>query len=96
MANTYLPTADLTPVWTFVQKTGTSAALQTALTTQYPDVTSIQCFDDANKSGNSLVVVNSGEWEASVPASGYVGYNQGTWSMYTATAFAAKFTAYGS
>lgn len=93
---TYLPTANIT-VFTFVQKTSTSSALQSALIAAFPGVGSIQCFDDGVTAGNSLVVFND-QQVFSVPASNYVGYNGGSWAQYLpakmAGGAASIFTAY--
>lgn len=95
MPNTYLPTASLTPQYTFFQFS-TVSALQTALNTAYPGM-NIQCFADAQVSGNALVVVNDST-VFSVPLNNYVGYNLGTWAQYPAAKMAggasSTFTAY--
>lgn len=79
---TYLPTKNVTPVFTFFQYTsgGGVSGLQTALVAAYTTVT-IQVFTDASVSGNALVVVND-LIVFSVPVNNWVGYNQGTWAQY--------------
>ena len=76
---TFLQTADAQDVYTFVQHSGTAAALQTALNAALGG-TSVQTFADASASGNALVVHNSSV-AFSVPANSYVGYNKGKWSV---------------
>lgn len=83
---TYLPTKNVSPVYTFIQKTGTSAQLQTALRAVFTDV-AIQCFDDGDTAGNTLVVVNDTQ-SFSVPANYHVGYNLGQWELYPAAKMA--------
>lgn len=91
---TYLPTKNIT-VYTFVQKTGTSAQLQTALLAAFSGL-GIQCFDDASISGNTLVVANGQAF--SVAPNQYVGYNNGAWEVYPAAKMAgganSVYTAY--
>lgn len=82
---TYLPTKNVTPVYTFVQKSGTSAQLQTALLAAFSGA-SIQCFDDASIAGNTLVVANGQAF--SVAANQYVGFNLGEWAVYPAAKMA--------
>lgn len=95
---TYVPTANLTPLYTFTQFTtgGGPSALQTALNSAYSGM-NIQCFADAQVSGNALVVVND-QQVFSVPPNNYVGYNLGTWSQYPAAKMAggasSTFTSY--
>lgn len=90
---TFLPTVNLSPLYTFVQYSSTASALQTALIAAFPDVVSIQCFADAANSGNALVVANDVQ-VFTVPANSYVGHNLGSWAQYTAAKFATLFTAY--
>ena len=89
----YLPTASLSPLYIFVQKTSTSAALQSALITAFPSVASIQCFDDAANAGSSLVVVNDVQ-VMTIPSTNWLGYNQGTWTQYTNAKFITLYTVY--
>jgi hypothetical protein len=93
---TYLPTANLSPLWTYVQFSGTVAALGTALGTAFPGLT-IQTFADGQNSGNALVVVNDATVITVAPNS-YVGYNQGSWQVWPAAKMAggpnSQFTAY--
>lgn len=99
---TYLPSANLTPLWSFFHYDitgGVSAAittLQTALTNAYTDL-SVQVFQDTteNQTNNAVIVINDSQ-VISVAPGNYVGYNQGSWSQYGATDFGNKFTAYGS
>lgn len=90
---TYLPTVNLTPLYTFVQFSSTTSALQAALISAFPDVASIQVFADAANSGNALVVANDAQ-VLTVPVNSYVGYNLGSWAQYTAAKLATLFTAY--
>jgi hypothetical protein len=85
---TYVPTANLTPLYTFTQFTtgGGPSALQTALNTAYPGM-NIQCFADAQVATNCLVVVADSQ-VFSVPPNNYVGFNQGTWAQYPAAKMA--------
>lgn len=90
---TYLPTANVTPVFNFVQyTTGGSglANLATALNAM-AGVTSgsVQVFADgtSGQTTNAVVVVNDNT-VFSVPTTSYVGYNQGTWAQYTAAKMA--------
>jgi hypothetical protein len=87
---TYVPTANLTPLYSFSQYTsgGGTSGLQTALNAQ-PGITSgqVQVFADAQVSGNALVVFNE-QQVFSVPQNNYVGYNQGTWTQYPAAKMA--------
>jgi len=97
---TYLPTASLSPVYTFVQFTsgGGVSGLQTALN-GLPGVTSgtVQVFADAQVATNALVVFND-QQVFSVPLNNWVGFNQGTWAQYTAAKMAgganSTFTAF--
>jgi hypothetical protein len=100
---TYLPTANLSPLYNFVQYTSGGSGitnLQTALNA-LPGVTSgsVQVFADATtgQTSNALVVFND-QQVFSVPSTNYVGYNQGTWAQYTAAKMAgggtSVFTAY--
>jgi hypothetical protein len=95
---TYLPTVNLAPLFNFVQFTtgGGASALQTALNAM-SGVTNVQCFADAQTSGNALVVHNE-TTVFSVPPNNYVGFNQGQWTQYPAAKLAgganSTFTAY--
>jgi hypothetical protein len=101
---TYVPTANLTPLYTFTQFTtagGVSAfntALNTAYNTLFPGMT-IQCFADTTSghTSNAVVVVND-QQVFSVPPDNYVGFNQGTWAQYPAAQMAggasSTFTVY--
>lgn len=95
---TYLPTANLTPQYTFFQfTTGAGvAALETALRAAYTDQ-NVQVYADDNTAGNALVVVN-GAQALSVPPNNWIGYNLGSWTQYApakmAGGGASLFTAY--
>lgn len=83
---TYLPTASLSPLFTFVQFSGTVSAFQTALIAAFPTLT-IQCFADGQVSGNALVVTND-QMVISVAPNNYAGYNGGVWAQYPAAKMA--------
>jgi hypothetical protein len=87
---TYLPTANLSPLYNFAQFTTAAGipALQTALNTANPGMT-IQCFADATtgQTSNALVVAND-QQVFSVPPNNYVGFNQGAWAQYPAAKLA--------
>lgn len=91
---TYVPTVNLTPLYSFAQYSSTPSALQTALNA-LATVTSgtVQVFADAQASGNALVVFNETQ-VFSVPANSWVGFNQGTWTQYTNAKFLTTFTSY--
>lgn len=93
---TYVPTANLTPLYSFSQFTTAAgvAALQTALNAQ-PGVVanSVQVFADAQVAGNALVVVNDSV-VFSVPPNSWVGFNQSQWTQYTNTKFTQTYTTY--
>lgn len=93
---TYIPTANLSPLSTFVQFSGTVSAFQTALAAAFPTLT-IQCFADGQVSGNALVVAND-SMVISVAPNYYAGYNGGCWAQYPAAKMAgggsSLFTAY--
>jgi hypothetical protein len=93
---TYLPTADLSPLFTFVQFSGTVSAFQSALAAAFPLLT-IQCFADGQVSGNALIVAND-QTVVSVAPNWYAGYNGGQWAQYPAAKLAgganSLFTAY--
>jgi hypothetical protein len=91
---TYVPTANLSPLYSFAQYSSTPSALQTALNA-LSTVTSgtVQVFADAQASGNALVVFNEAQ-VFSVPANNWVGYNQGTWAQYSNAKFGTTFTSY--
>ncbi|HEX4394184.1 MAG TPA: hypothetical protein VH084_21990 [Mycobacterium sp.] len=93
---TYVPTVNLTPLYSFAQYTsgGGTAGLQTALNA-LPTVTSgtVQVFADAQASGNALVVFNEAQ-VFSVPQNSWVGFNQGTWTQYPNAKFTTTFTSY--
>lgn len=95
---TYVPTANLTPLYSFSQfTTGAGvAALQTALLAQPAVIAaaaSVQCFADAQISGNALVVVNDSA-VFSVPPNSWVGFNLAQWTQYTNAKFTTTFTTY--
>lgn len=104
MANTYLPTASLSPQYTFFQfttgagVTALNTALNTAYNTLFPGMT-IQCFADTSAGHTTwaLVVVNE-QLVFSVPPNNYVGFNLGTWAQYlpaqVAGGASSLFTAY--
>ncbi|MCW2904219.1 MAG: hypothetical protein JWO67_6484 [Streptosporangiaceae bacterium] len=77
---TYVPTANLSPLYTFVQFSGTVSAFGTALTTAFPGMT-IQTFTDTQNAGNALVIVND-TTVMSVAVNNYLGYNQGLWQQF--------------
>jgi hypothetical protein len=87
---TYVPTANLTPLYSFSQYTsgGGTAGLQTALNAQ-PGITTgqVQVFADAQVATNALVVFND-QQVFSVPLNNYVGYNLGAWTQYPAAKLA--------
>lgn len=93
---TYLPTVNLSPLWTFVAFSGTASALQAALNAAFPGL-NVQCFADAQVAGNALVVVNDTQ-VLSVAPTWFIGLNQGQWSKYAPAALAggvnSTFTAY--
>ena len=95
---TYLPTANLSPTYSFFQfTTGAGvAALETALRAAFADQ-NVQVYADDNTVGNALVIVN-GERAMSVPPNNYVGYNLGSWTNYAPAKMAgggsSLFTAY--
>jgi hypothetical protein len=80
----------LSPLYSFVQFSGTVSALQTALNAM-PTVTSgtVQCFADTTTGQTTwaVVVVNDSQ-VFSVPPNNYVGFNQGTWTQYPAAKMA--------
>lgn len=97
---TYVPTANLTPLYTFTQFTtgGGPSALQTALNTAYPGL-GIQCFLDTTSGRTTwALVVVADSTVFSVPPNNYVGYNLGTWAQYPAAQMAggasSTFTVY--
>lgn len=81
---TYLPTANLTPLYKFTQFTTLAgvSALETALRTDAP-TQNVQVYADTQTTGNALVVAND-QRAISVPPNSYVGYNRGTWAIHTA------------
>lgn len=99
---TYLPTASLSPLYTFVQFSGTVSAFQTALNSAFPGM-GIQCFADTTSGQTSWAVVVINDADAiAVPPNNYLGYNSGPaspgWSQYPASKLAgggaSLFTAY--
>jgi hypothetical protein len=95
---TYLPTANLTPLYTFIQFSGTVSAFQTALNAAFPGL-GIQCFADTTSGQTSwAVVVVSDAIVLAVPPNNWVGYNQGSWTNYApaklAGGAASLFTVY--
>lgn len=95
---TYLPTASLSPLYTFIQFSGTVSAFQTALNAAFPGL-GIQCFADTTSGQTSwAVVVVSDAVVLPVPPNNWLGYNLGGWSQYTpaqmAGGGASKFTVY--
>lgn len=93
---TYVPTKNLSSLSTFVQFSGTVSAFQSALAAAFPTLT-IQCFADAQVSGNALVVAND-QTVVSVAPNNFAGYNGGAWAQYPAAKMAggasSLFTAY--
>jgi hypothetical protein len=79
---TYLPTTSLSPLYTFVQFSGTVSAFQTALNSAFPGL-GIQCFADTTSGQTSWAVVVIGDVTVfAVPPNNWVGYNLGSWSQY--------------
>jgi hypothetical protein len=93
---TYLPTANLSPLYSFVQFSGTVSAFQTALNAM-PGVTSgsVQVFADTTSGQTSwaVVVVNDVAVMSVIP-NNYLGYNQGQWTQYTPTKLGQLYTVY--
>jgi hypothetical protein len=85
---TYIPTANLSPLYNFVPFSGTVAAFGTALGTAFPGFT-IQTFADTTvgSTSNAVVVINDST-VLSVAPGNYLGYNQGLWQQYTAAKMA--------
>lgn len=95
---TYLPTASLSPVYTFIQFSGTVSAFQTALNSAFPGM-GIQCFADTTSGQTSwAVVVINDTTVIPVPPNNWVGYNLGSWTQYVTAKLAgggaSLFTAY--
>lgn len=80
MGTTYVPTANLSPLSTFVQFSGTTGAFQTALAAAFPSLT-IQVFADGQTSGNALVVAND-QQVISVAPNNFAGFNNGGWQVF--------------
>jgi hypothetical protein len=85
---TYLPTANLSPLYTFVQFSGTVSAFQTALAAAFPGF-NIQCVADATSGQTSYaVVIINDATVMSVAPNNYLGYNLGLWQQYPAAKMA--------
>jgi hypothetical protein len=93
---TYLPTANLSPLFTFVTYSSTVGALETALQAAFASQ-NVQVYADDTNSGNALVVPNASA-AISVPSGWSIGYNQGFWMKYPPASMAggvnSVFTAY--
>jgi hypothetical protein len=79
-----------------ITKTSALAAgvLNTALTSAYAATAgTIQCFADAQVTGNSLVVAND-VTVLSVTPTNWVGFNAGKWTQYTPSQLTAAFIQY--
>lgn len=91
---TYVPTANLSPLYSFVQFSSTVSAFQTALNSAFPGL-GIQVFADATSGQTSWAVVVVGDATVlSVPPNNYIGYNQGSWTQYTSVKLGQLFTTY--
>jgi hypothetical protein len=85
---TYLPTANLSPLYTFTAFSSTVSAFATALGTAFPGF-SIQAIADttAGKTSNALVIIND-SIVMSVAPGNFLGYNLGVWQQWTAAQMA--------
>jgi len=85
---TYVPTANLSPLYNFVQFSGTVSAFGTALGTAFPGFT-IQTVADATsgQTSNAVVIIND-SIVLSVAPNNYLGYNLGLWQQYPAAKMA--------
>jgi hypothetical protein len=94
MANTYLPTANLTPQQSYYQFSSTVGALQTALQGAYAGLNIQVIADTVSGETTKAVVISNNSTVFTVPAGSWVGYNSGSWTQYTNTQFGQLFTAY--
>lgn len=91
---TYVPTANLSPLYSFAQFSSTVSAFQTALNA-LPGVSGVQVFADATAGQTTWAVVVWNDVQVmSVPPNNYLGYNQGQWTQYTPTKLGQLFTTY--
>lgn len=95
---TYLPTASLSPLYTFLQFTtgGGVAAFETALRAAFPNE-NVQVYADDQTAGNALVVANA-VTAFSVAPNSWVSCTLGSWQVRTVAQMAgginSVFTAY--
>jgi hypothetical protein len=93
---TYVPTANLSPLYAFTQFSGTVSAFQTALNSAFGAAAgNIQCFADTTSGQTAWAVVVVGDQQVlSVPPNNYIGFNQGQWTQYTPTKLGQLYTVY--